>query len=220
MSFDRLGDVYWLLERITFGKTLQRARTFGIAKVSGVERALIIGEGDGRFLEALLRAHPNLEVECFDGSSRMLELARRRVDRRLPEALGRVRFHHLDISDVTFDKRYGAIVTNFVLDCFEGDELKTVVTKIAGAALPGCVWLLADFAVPAAGWRKLHAQAWIGLMYRFFRLTTDIRATALSDPTQLLQQAAFELRRQKRWRARMVKSEVWEKGLCEDRNDE
>ncbi|MFL6515926.1 MAG: class I SAM-dependent methyltransferase [Chthoniobacterales bacterium] len=211
MSFDRIADVYWLLEKITFGQTLQRARTFGVDKLSDPKRALLIGEGDGRFLEALLRAHRNLEVDCVDGSARMLELARQRLERRVPGGLARIRFLQSDIRDAAFDNRYDVIVTNFVLDCFEGDELKTLVTNLVRAALPGCVWLLADFSVPDAGWRKLHAKAWIGFMYRFFRLTTDIRAKALSDPAGLLQEAGFALKGQKRWRAGMVKSEVWER---------
>jgi ubiquinone/menaquinone biosynthesis C-methylase UbiE len=211
MSFDRVADVYWLLEKLTFRNVLQRARTFGIDQISDPKRALVAGDGDGRFLETLMRVHRNLQVDSIDSSERMLELARLRLQRSLPQALERVRFHRWDIGDAVLSNGYDLIVTHFFLDCFEGDELKKIVRKISGVALPDCVWLLADFAIPDGGWREQYAKAWIAMMYRFFRLTTDISATWLSDPTCLLQQLGFELWRQKRWHAGMVKSEIWKR---------
>jgi SAM-dependent methyltransferase len=216
MNFDSVADVYWLLEKLTFQGVLQRARTFGIDKIPGPARALIVGEGNGRFIEQLLRAHSAVEVDCLDASGRMLDLARRRLHRDYPTGLNRVRFQQSDILTVGLTNRYDLIVTHFVLDCFEGDELKRLVAKLAGEASPNCVWLLADFTVPQGGWRKVHAVLWIAMMYAFFRLTTNIRASKLTDPAGLLQRAGFALRQEKRWRAGMVKSQVWERKL----NDE
>jgi ubiquinone/menaquinone biosynthesis C-methylase UbiE len=209
MSFDRVADIYWLLEKPTFGRVLQSAREFGIDKINHPTRALIVGEGDGRFLKQLMRLHPNVQVDCIDASGRMIALAERRLRRRSPDALSRVRFQHADVCGTKLTGEYDLIVTHFVLDCFEGERLRSVVTNIADVALPNCVWLLADFALPDRGWRRLYAKLWLASMYAFFRLTTGIRATTLTDPTRLLGREGFQITHHKRWRAGMVKSQVW-----------
>ena len=62
MSFDRLARPYRLLETLAFGNALQRARTFWIDKIPSPKRALIVGEGNGRFLCELLCTYPKIDV--------------------------------------------------------------------------------------------------------------------------------------------------------------
>ena len=68
--------------------------------------------------------------DCVDASARMLELARRRIARSLPEALNRVRFLNYDICDTSLVQRYDLIVTNFFLDCYENDELESLTNNL------------------------------------------------------------------------------------------
>src|SRR5205085_12587628 len=88
VSFDAIAPWYRTLETIAFGQSLQRARDACLAEISAPRRALIVGEGNGRFLCELLRAHPALEVDCVESSKQMIELAQERIG---PNA-NRVRF--------------------------------------------------------------------------------------------------------------------------------
>ena len=55
VNFDRVARVYRLLEYVIFGGALQRARVRWFNALEQPQRALVIGEGDGRFLSELMR---------------------------------------------------------------------------------------------------------------------------------------------------------------------
>ena len=64
--------------------------------LTSCRRALIVGDGDGRFLAALLRANRTLTADSLDASSGMIALARREVA-RVPRGMSRV---HFTVGDV------------------------------------------------------------------------------------------------------------------------
>src|SRR6476660_3262445 len=114
VSFDAVAPWYRALERIAFGNALQRARVAWLGEISSPRRALIIGEGDGRFLSELLRTHSTVEVDCVDASERMLALARQRL--RHTAARPWVHFLYADIRSWTpHEATYDLIVTPFFL---------------------------------------------------------------------------------------------------------
>ena len=193
MSFDALAPWYGSLEWIAFGDQLQRCRTACLAELPSPQRALIVGEGNGKFLCALLRMHPGVEVDCVDASARMLDLARERIQKELPGRLERVRFWQEDIrSWKPPEQGYDLIVTHFVLDCFPEEQLAAVVQNLARAGTNDAVWLLADFCIPEEGANRWRARIWLAVMYKFFRVTTGIDATELIDPTPFMQAEGFK----------------------------
>jgi SAM-dependent methyltransferase len=209
VSFDAVAPWYRTLETIAFGNALQRARTACLDETASARRALILGEGNGRFLAALLQRHPLIRVDCVDSSERMLELARRQVLETSPEEIRRVTFLQEDVRTWTPHDRYDLIVTHFFLDCFNTRQVGLMLAKLAQAAAPNSVWLLADFQLPAAGFARLHAKAWLALRYWFFRAAAGIDAQELVDPSPVLRVEGFTLARQERYRLGMVKSELW-----------
>ena len=54
MSFDRLAPFYRTLEVLTFGRALWICRTRLLGDFLAVRRALVLGDGDGRFTAKLL----------------------------------------------------------------------------------------------------------------------------------------------------------------------
>lgn len=214
MSFDALAPWYRTLEWIAFGDALQRSRVACLGEIAAPRRALVVGEGNGRFLCELLRRHPGVEVDCLDASARMLRLARKRVNRELPARAESVRFLHQDITSWPApENHYDLLVTHFVLDCFSEVALTGIVSKLARAATQDANWLLADFCVPANGLAKLRARAWLAAMYLFFRVTARIPARELIDPTSILRAEGFALVRQRLFRKGMLKSEKWSRRL-------
>ncbi len=210
MSFDFIAPAYRTLETIAFGGGLQRARLACLGEIGAPRHALIAGEGNGRFLCELLRRNPNLEVDCVDASERMLELARGRIERELPDDVRRVRFFRRDIvSWSPAEASYDLIVTHFFLDCFSEDRVADIVNRLSRAATPNAIWLLADFCIPAEGLARLRAGLWLAAMYRFFQSTAGIEASKLADPLPFLRTAGFTLVRQHLFRSGMLKSELW-----------
>jgi ubiquinone/menaquinone biosynthesis C-methylase UbiE len=214
VTFDRIARSYRLLETIAFGQSLQRARVRWIEKIPRPRRVFILGEGNGRFLCELLRVHPKIDIDCVDASARMLTLARTRARQISPESWQRIQFIHADILKWSPRNSYDLIVTHFFLDCFPRDEVKAIVDKLAKAAAPGAMWLLADFTIPPAGiFSRMHAKLWLRMMYIFFRCAAGITANGLVDPTPYLEANNFVPMSRQSSRAAMVKSELWQRRL-------
>lgn len=212
MSFDTLAPWYGMLEWIAFGDDLQRCRVACLGEIAAPRRALIVGEGNGRFLCELLRLHPGVEIHCIDASQRMLQLARKRIDRELPHHAGRVRFLHQDITQWhASENHYDLVVTHFVLDCFPEAKLAGVIKKLARAATDDANWLLADFCIPPTRYATARARIWVAIMYLFFRVTTQIEASQLIDPTPFMRAERFALARPHFFQKGMLKSEMWRK---------
>ena len=210
MSFDSIAPAYRTLETIAFGGDLQQARVACLDEIELPRRALIVGEGNGRFLCELLRRHPSVVVDCVDASARMLELARRRIEGELPDRVNQINFLPRDISAWSPPgHRFDLIVTHFFLDCFSDTRIAEIVAKLAVAADINAIWLLADFCIPAGGAARLRTALWLSTMYRFFRITAGIEATTLADPSPFLRGTGFALARQHLFRSGMVKSELW-----------
>ena len=209
MSFDAIAPWYRALETIAFGGALQRARVACLDEIGSPRRGLILGEGNGRFLAALLQRHPLIRIDCVDSSAEMLELARQHVLATIPDEIARVTFIHDDVGSWTPNDRYDLIVTHFFLDCFRTQQVGLIVAKLAQAAAPNATWLLADFRIPEAGVARAHARAWLAVMYWFFRRVAGIEARKLVDPSPFLRVEGFALERQDLFRLGMLKSELW-----------
>lgn len=191
MSFDFVAPHYRWLETLAFGNALQRARTCWLDQIPRPTRALIVGEGNGRFICELLRIHPGIEVDCVDASREMLRLARARLLRTSSESVPHVRFLREDILNWSPQVSYDLLVTHFVLDCFPRTELQIIVNKCAAAAEPGALWLLADFILPRNRFARVHARSWLWLMYTFFGITAGIKAKSIVDPRPILAASGF-----------------------------
>ena len=210
MSFDAIAPWYRTLEWIAFGDALQRCRVACLGEIAAPQRALVVGEGNGRFLCELLRLHPGVEVDCIDASERMLQLARKRVEGELGDRGERVRFLHQDITSWSLPQhQYDLVVTHFVLDCFPEAALAEITKKLALAVTADANWLLADFCVPHKGMARLRARGWLTAMYLFFRLTAGIDAGQLIDATPFMRAEGFALALRHLFRNGMLKSEVW-----------
>jgi len=211
MSFDAIAPYYRLLERVTAGDLLQRCRTSFLAEVGTSRRALLLGEGPGRFLPELLRANRHIEVTCVERSPRMIREARARLT---ATELSRVRFEPADVLIwQTAPAQFDLIVTHFFLDCFPPDELAALVRKLAACATREARWMLADFREPETGWRRWRASAVLALLYGFFRTVTELSASRLTPPDELLAGVGFRLAARRIANFGLVHSDLWERSV-------
>jgi ubiquinone/menaquinone biosynthesis C-methylase UbiE len=176
-SFDRVARIYEGAERALFGQRLQAARTAGLDDLASPRRALLLGEGDGRFAAALLARFPNCEVHILDGSAQMLELARQRT-----QAHARVKTIHADAREYEFSGQYDLVTTLFFLDCFGAEDQSRLLERISAVLSADALWLYADFDPGPGGIRGLRHQLLLWLLYGGFGLLTDIKALRYHDP--------------------------------------
>jgi len=207
MSFDTLAPVYRPLEFVLAGDVLQRSRTAYLDRVADCRQALVLGEGPGRFLPALLQASPGVRVTCVERSPQMIAQARR----YLPvQDASRVDFVCQDARrwnppHDTFD----LIVTQFFLDCFAPEQVSELVPKLACAGTAQARWILSEFQEPASGWRRVRARLVLALMYAVFRRVTDISARRLTEPDRFLDRQGFRLMQRETINFGLVRSDLW-----------
>jgi len=147
MSFDLLAPHYRWMEWALAGKKLQRCRTAFLDDIAPPSRVLFLGEGNGRCLAAVAERFPGAALTCVDSSAAMLAQARRRFARA---GFGQrtVDWVHADVHAWMPRGSFDLIVSHFFLDCFEREQLRALLPRIASAAAPNATWLLADFCEP------------------------------------------------------------------------
>ena len=214
MNCDPLARWYRWLEYAGFGRALERRRLEYLPLLANARRILMLGEGDGRFLAALLRINPAAEVDYVDGSRKMLALARRRAEAAAGER-HHVCFHCEDAPAWLASRppgEYNAVCTHFFLDCFKQDRLESLTREIARHAAGSASWIVSEFRYPDAGFASLWGRALIGLLYGFFRLSTGLRVRILPEHGPAIEAAGFLLAHRVVAGGGILESELWKRG--------
>lgn len=193
MSFDGLAPYYRIMETLLVGTVLQRCRARFLPQTRHCRRALLLGEGPGRFLVELLTSNARIEVVCVEQSPRMIEESKRAL-RQSRIGSSRVQFVQMDaLKGLPPGGPYDLVATHFFLDCFRPEEIERLILVVADNVLEGTIWLNSDFQIPKQGWPRYRAVLLLKLMYSFFRRMTGIPASSITDPHELLLQAGFRL---------------------------
>lgn len=209
-DFNRLARLYRWMEWATFGPWLWWCRCAFLPEIRACRRAVVLGDGDGRFTARLLAANPTIEIDAVDASSAMLQsLARRAGAHSI-----RVRIHLADArqwqpTEFRENQRIDLIVTHFFLDCLTTDEVQSLAEKLRGAVSPHALWVVSEFAVPAGWFGRWVARPLVAALYRVFGWLTRLTVRALPDYPATLRQAGFTLQKRRTWMGGLLASELW-----------
>lgn len=209
VNFDPLARPYRWLEYLSFGPWLARCRRAQLVHLAGAHRALLLGDGDGRFLARLLAANPTLTVDVVDSSRSMLRSLDRRIRRAGPQARRRICLHHADALAWNPTGNYDLIVSHFFLDCFFPHQLEQLFDRILPHLRPGALWVISEFAIPSNAFTAHLARALIGLLYRAFALLTGLPVRALPDYQAALLRRGFVPSQDRRYLAGLLCSQLW-----------
>jgi ubiquinone/menaquinone biosynthesis C-methylase UbiE len=205
-NFDRVAHIYRWAEYLALGPLLQRTRTHFLPELLDRRQALVLGDGDGRFLAKLLSASPNITVTAADTSASMLRLLTSRCTPHTP----RLQTTQSSALEITPTPDTDLIVTHFLLDCFTQSEVDVLAQRFGAPLPPGALWLLSDFGQPTRPWQRPFAAIYVRALYFAFRLTTGLRITHLPNPQQALSSAGFRLRRRNTRLGGLLYTELWE----------
>jgi SAM-dependent methyltransferase len=211
-NFNHIAKPYRWLEYLTLGKALENCRNHFLPQLLDRRNALVLGDGDGRFLAQLFKHNPRLRADAVDTSATMLQLLRQRCEAATPNA--DTRLHTIQANALTVPLNnskapYDLVVTHFFLDCLAQSELNALIARIAPALSPGTIWLISDFRIPS-GPMRLPARSIVRFLYLTFRLLTGLRTTQLPDHTTPLTQASLTLISQQHRLAGLLTTELWQ----------
>jgi ubiquinone/menaquinone biosynthesis C-methylase UbiE len=213
--FDRVARLYRIMEYLSFGPMLERCRFQYISAIArsrpAPQTALVLGDGDGRFLARLLAAAPNLHADAIDASPAMLRLLRARIAR-----LGAQSRLTTTCADArTFEPSstgYDLVCTHFFLDCLTAREVDRLIARIHPHLTPGAQWLVSEFQIPTGSplpaWL---ARAIVTALYAAFRLLTGLTVRQIPPWSTLLASYGFQRKLAHSWLGGLLVSEQWER---------
>jgi SAM-dependent methyltransferase len=205
-NFDRLAKLYRWLELFAFGPFLSRSRAAFLPELVSARRALVLGDGDGRFTAELLRVNSQVHIDAVDASPAMLDALLRRAGVNA----GRVCAHCVDARDWHLENPpYDLVATHFFLDCLTTEECHALAAKLGGAVSPSAVLIVSEFAIPEGWFGRLVARPLVWLLYRAFGVLTGLALRSLPDYHAALQDAGFALTRRRRLLRGLLVSEMW-----------
>lgn len=209
-NFNPIARPYRWLEYVTFGPFLERCRFYSVPSLGDRRRALVLGDGDGRFTARLLAANKSIEVEAVDTSEAMLRLLTRRVEALGRTATARLKTWQRNALDVEIEGApYDVVATHFFLDCLTDAQLSALIERLCPHLAPGAVWVLSEFAVPARQPGAFAAHLLIGTLYRAFGLITGLKVRRLPDYASALRVSGFVAEIRKSYLGGVLVSEIW-----------
>ena len=209
-NFDLIARPYRWLEYLSFGPYLERRRFCYLNELDNCRRALVLGDGDGRFTARLLAANSEITVDAIDSSAVMLRLLEQRVARLGSSASGRLQIRQMDALSFSPEGRlYDLVVTHFFLDCFSESEVGALIARIAPHLTADATWLVSEFAIPERRLPAYLSRTVVGVLYRVFGMVTGLKVRSLPNYGKLLKQARFELRQRKTHLGGLLCSEIW-----------
>ena len=238
-GFDRLARPYRWMEYLSFGRALERCRFHFLPQLANTRSALLLGDGDGRFAERLLRAMihtdpsvapsnvsdrstagtPHLDAETWlserrhviavDGSEAMLTLLRLRCS----FAGDRLETHVADLAqglpDALHHEAFDLVTTHFFLDCLSSEEVNHLVAHVKPHMTHDARWVVSEFAVPARGMMRLPAWIVVRGLYLSFRLLTGLRPQHLPDHRTAMQAHGLALQQHTTMLGGLLVAELW-----------
>jgi SAM-dependent methyltransferase len=190
LNCDPIARWYRWLEYAAFGGALRRRREAFLFELGNPQKVLILGDGDGRFLQLFTALYPQAQVDAVDMSARMIELA----SARAPSA----KFHLADAREFVFEQEYDLAVAHFFFDCFEANELQPLLSRIRTNT-----WLVSEFRRTRWSWPILRG------LYFFFRVSTGLRITSLPEHRAILSSLGYQIEKEQPALGGLVISEMW-----------
>jgi len=198
------------MEFFSFGPWLALTRRTFLDRPTYCRRALVLGDGDGRFTARLLRENPTIQIDAVDASDSMLQALLRRAG---PHA-GRVRVYLADARTwdppaANSEEGYDLIATHFFLDCLTQPEVESLATKLLHAAAPDAVWIVSEFWVPPGWFGRLIAGPLVSGLYLAFGWLTGLAVRSLPDHSAALRDACFRLEERRSRLGGLLIAERW-----------
>lgn len=211
-NFDPLARAYRWMEYLSFGPILERCRFHFLPACRTAHRALVLGDGDGRFTARLLATNRSIQIDAVDASAAMLRELHVRAAHSVDDADHRLRTVQADLRRYTPDRSgYDLVVSHFFLDCLTEDEMEEMGAGIVPHLASRCRWLISEFAIPERRWSRAVARALIRFLYLAFQTMTHLHVKKIPDYARILVACGFGRQQQVHFLGGLLTAEIWER---------
>ncbi|HEY9139129.1 MAG TPA: class I SAM-dependent methyltransferase [Terriglobus sp.] len=212
-GFDRLARPYRWMEYLSFGRALERCRFHFLPQLHTTQRALLLGDGDGRFTAALLQQAPQTQAIAIDGSEGMLRALRQRCEavhagKRLTTICTLL---NEGLPAAVQTEQFDLIATHFFLDCLSGSEVEHIVHDAMVSTTDNARWVISEFNLPRRGAMWLPSRIVVRLLYLAFRILTGLCTQHLPPYANILRLYGWHLSEQQTRLGGLLVSQLWQR---------
>jgi ubiquinone/menaquinone biosynthesis C-methylase UbiE len=182
-NFDFVAPFYDTLSGVVFGNAMHAAQTMYLRDIAFGANVLILGGGTGWLLSELTAINPTCKVWYIEASQEMINLSKA----KLKGARNEIFFIHGTETNLPTEITFDAVITNFFFDLFSTEECGRVIASVRPVLHAKAIWLISDF-VNATWWHS----ALLAVMYRFFRMTSGVTTSKLSNWGAAMERGGFK----------------------------
>lgn len=212
VSFHRVAAFYDLLANLVFGNSIRKAQRRYLTEIREGSEVLIVGGGTGWILKDLLHLR-NCRIIYLETASSMRKRAEqhyRKLKKRFLSRGSEVIFVQGSVSALPADSAYDVVITFFLLDLYAPATARQLMISLKARLKPDGLWLFSDFEKSPHWVKTLWQRPLLWLMYRFFRLTTNLQNDELPDFRQLFHSLAFREVKQAYYYGRFIRTAVYQ----------
>ena len=197
MQFNFIAKYYTFISRAVFGNSLEKAKVSLFNNIPDNAKVLIIGGGTGVSLAFLNRLKPQLIIHFVEASSEMVKIAKSKID------TGQVDFYYSTIEDFG-GGNYDVIITEFFLDLFSENEIKSYIHLITHKLSKNGVWFDTDFRAT----NSLSKKALLKIMYLFFRIFSNVKVDKLIATKKIIESKGLIITKEKKFKSGFITSRL------------
>lgn len=189
-DFNSIAFAYDFIKKGIFGNTIEASQRILIPYIPSDTRILIIGGGTGQLLKEILDQKAVEKIVYVELSKNMIKAAQKKLS---PEVENKVVFVHGAFALLDKEPLFDVIITPFVLDLYRDHELPELMNPLDKCLKEKGIWLCADFQVTATSvLGRIGQHCLMSLMYRFFSLTSKLKAKRLPDYEAVFEQMGYK----------------------------
>lgn len=208
MNFDFIARHYNWIEKIIFRSDLEKFRCMNIELIKDAKSILLLGDGDGRFLEQVSKIGTEAKIVSVDSSAKMINLSQIKVK---PSHLN-VEFYCSKIENFKPSKSFNPdlIIAHFFLDCFTHDEALLILDRISQWASVDAKFIISDFSITKnMSFHRVYQKTLTSIMISFFCLFCGISARILPNIPKIMTSSGWNCLSQKRSKHGFINSWIW-----------
>ena len=159
LEFIENADIY-ILERRRLFKIMKSLYNHFLANPDKTIKVLELGCGDGRITHELLKVDKSLEGTLIDGSTEMIENAKKRLESYSGLKFIQTTFHELIKNDL-LNSSFDLTVSSLAIHHLQSDQKKSLFNYIYNNLNPGGLFLNIDVVrAPTAGLEEWYLRLW------------------------------------------------------------
>jgi len=185
-KYNSIAVFYPYLSRYIFGKSLINIQLKAIPHLPSRGKILLIGGGNGEILPYIFKERPKLQIEYFEASSKMIELAKKKVQNN-----PLITFVHSDcLSECSTD--INVVFAPFFFDLFSEADIQNMLKQLEVRIAKNFTLITADFQISRKTKLRQLRKFQIYLSILFFKLFTNHRLGYLPNISDSIESLSYK----------------------------